>query len=118
MSIEQKTQLGSIHISLEAIATVVATAALECYGVVGLAKKNSVLDEMAKLLNQNDFSKGIFVKKEKQTFSVDLYLIVASGVKITEIVTEVQKKVRYDLEKTFQMKFSLINVFVQSIHTR
>ena len=117
MSIEQKTPLGFIHVSTEAIATVVASAALECYGVVGLAKKNSVIDEMAKLLKQPDFSKGIFVRKDKSTFSVDLYIIVAQGVKITEIVTEVQKKVRYDLEKTFQIKFSLINVFVSSIHT-
>lgn len=118
MSIEQKTPLGSIHLSTDAIAMVVASAALECYGVAGIAKKNSVLDDVAKLLKQPDFSKGIFVRKNKTTFSVDLYIIVAQGVKITEVVTEVQKKVRYDLEKTFQIKFSLINVFVASIYTQ
>jgi uncharacterized alkaline shock family protein YloU len=36
-------------------------------------------------------------------------------VKITEIVSEVQKKVIYVLEKTFQIPFKQVNVFVQDI---
>ena len=34
---------------------------------------------------------------------------------ITEVVSEVQKKVKYVLEKTLDMKFKAINVFVNDI---
>jgi uncharacterized alkaline shock family protein YloU len=38
-------------------------------------------------------------------------------VKMTEIITEVQKKVKYDLEKKFIVKFKAVNVYIQSIKT-
>jgi uncharacterized alkaline shock family protein YloU len=36
---------------------------------------------------------------------------------VTEIVGEVQKKVKYDLELKFSMKFAAVNVYVQSLKT-
>jgi uncharacterized alkaline shock family protein YloU len=36
----------------------------------------------------------------------------AYGVKITEVVSEVQKKVRYVLQKSLDLNFSAINVYV------
>jgi hypothetical protein len=45
-------------------------------------------------------------RKKKSGYEVDVYLVVAYGVKITEVVSEVQKKVQYVLEKTFQIPFN------------
>ena len=42
-----------------------------------------------------------------------MYIIVAYGVKITEVVSEVQKKVRYVLKKDLDVNFKAINVYVQ-----
>ena len=39
MALNKKTDYGIINISNKAIASVVADAALECYGVVGITKK-------------------------------------------------------------------------------
>ena len=44
-----------------------------------------------------------------------MYIIVSYGVRITEVVSEVQKKVKYVLEKTLNMKFNYINVYVQNV---
>lgn len=118
MAISKKTALGNINISLEAIGQVAATAALSSYGVIGIAEKNSLIKEVSmKPLKSKDYNKGVFVKKRKDHFLVDLYLVCAYGVKITEIVTEVQKKVKYDLEKKFTVGFPTINVFIQAIKT-
>ena len=106
MNIDKQTPYGGINISIQAIASVAGN-------VLGLASKTaSVFDN---LLIKKDYYKGVIPKKIKNGYAVDLYIVVAYGVKITEIVTEVQKKVKYVLEKTFDIKFKAINVYVQGI---
>jgi len=117
MVIEKKSKYGGINISLEAIASVAGSAALECYGVVGLASKNTLRENIADLLKEDAYHKGVFAKKDKDDYTIELYIIVAYGVKITEIVSEVQKRVKYVLEKTFDIKFKAVNVFVQGLKT-
>ncbi|HBM69833.1 MAG TPA: Asp23/Gls24 family envelope stress response protein [Firmicutes bacterium] len=115
MSINQKTPYGGIDISMEAIASVAGKAASECYGVVGLASKNSLRDNISELLRVEDYVQGVYAKKTKKGYQVDVYLYLAYGVKLNEILSEVQKKVKYVLEKTFEIKFESVNVFVQDI---
>jgi uncharacterized alkaline shock family protein YloU len=101
---------------MEAIASVAGGAASECYGVLGLASKNSLRENINELLKKEDYIKGIYASKSKKSgYEVDVYLIVAYGVKITEVVSEVQKKVKYVLEKTFQIPFNSVNVYVQDV---
>lgn len=116
MNIGKSTKYGSINISLDAIASVAANATMQCYGVVGMASKKNFIDEIDEFLKKENFSKGVVAKKTKtNTFEIDLYIIVAYGVRITEVVAEVQKKVKYDLEQKFNIKFKAINVYVQGI---
>ena len=119
MNIDQKTPYGGIDISLEAVASVAGRAASECYGVVGLAPKSkSVVDNVAALLKAEEFAKGVTTRRGKKGFEVDLYLYGAYDVKLTEVVSEVRKKVKYDLEKTFGVKFEAVNVYIQDIRER
>lgn len=115
MVIGKATPYGGINISMEAIASVAGQAASECYGVVGLASKKSLRENINELLKKDDYLKGIYCRKRKEQYEVDVYIIVAYGVKITEVVSEVQKKVQYVLERTFQVSFLRVNVFVQDI---
>lgn len=115
MNINQKNEYGSIDISMETIASVAGRAAAECYGVIGLTKKGSFSQALSELLRIEDYVQGVYARKSKKGYEVDLYLICANGVKLTEILSEVQKKVKYDLERTFEMKFAAVNVFVQDI---
>ena len=115
MDIDKKTQFGVINITSDAIAQVASNAAGQCYGVVGMAQKRSIRSEINELLKNESFSKGVFVTKRKDSFEVDIYIVVGYGLKITEIASAVQKKVKFDLERTFNMTFAAINIYVQGI---
>jgi uncharacterized alkaline shock family protein YloU len=116
MGIDKETPYGGINITLEAIASVAGSAASECYGVLGLASKNSLRENINELLKKDDFVKGVYCRGDrKKGYEVGVYIYVAYGVKITEVVSEVQKKVRYVLEKTFSIPFQKVDVFVQDI---
>lgn len=105
-----------INISLQAIASVVGSAAVECYGVVGLSAKNSLTERVDKLLGKKNFQQAVVCEKDKKgAYSIDLYIVAASETKITEVIVEVQKKVSYILEKTFQIKAVKVNVYVQGV---
>ena len=114
MSVSKRARRGRIEVSLSAITTIAANAALECYGVIGMASKKPIRDGLAELLNAENYNKGVFARQGKDGIEINMYIIVAYGVKITEVVSEVQKKVRYVLKKTLDCDFKGINVYVQS----
>jgi len=115
MPIERNTKLGNIQISEDVIATLAGGVVAECYGVVGMASKNLLKDGFAELLGKENYSRGILVRKSEDRYELDLYIVLSFGVKISEVVTEVQKKVKYELERAFDLKFDAINIYVQGI---
>jgi len=115
MSIERNTKLGSVKISKEAIATLAGGAVAECYGVVGMASQKILKDGFAELLKKDNYGKGIVVNKTDRGYELDLYIIINFGVKISEVVFEAQKRVKYELERSLDEEFGHINVFVQGI---
>ena len=64
-------------------------ATVECYGVVG--KQTFFKDCFAILFKQDTFSKGVVVKQTDKGFELDIYIIICYGVKVIEVVTEVQE---------------------------
>ncbi len=115
MSIEKNTSLGNINISEEAIASLTGGIVTECYGVVGMASRKLLRDGLAELLKKENYSKGIVVRKTAQGLELDVYILVGYDIKVSEIVIEVQKKVKYILEKTLQIELSAVNVYVQGV---
>ena len=115
MMIEKKNAKGNVSISMEAIAAIAGNAATECYGVVGMVPKTGLRASISELLRIENYKKGVFAKESKTGIEVEMYIMVAYGLKITEVVNEVQKKVKYVLEKTLDIKFKSINVFVKGI---
>ena len=113
MSISKRYRRGRVSISMNAIATIAGKAASECYGVLGMASKNSLKSDIAEILNTENYCKGVFAKQTKEGIEINMYIVVAYGVKITEVVSEVQKKVRYVLKKDLDLNFKAINVYVQ-----
>lgn len=115
MATAKNTKYGKIDVSIEAIAAVAGESATSCYGVVGIAPRSSLHSVIAEILKKESFAKGVIVSKEKNSYSINLYLVIARDVKITEVLSEVQKKVKYDLEKTFSLKIKSLNVFASDI---
>lgn len=109
MAIDKQTQFGGITISSSAIEAVALDAALDCYGVVSLTNQNN---KHAKNVNLKERVKA---KKTSQGWVVDVYIIIAYGLKLTEIIGEVQKQIKYSLEKTFDITFAAVNVFIEGV---
>ena len=111
--IEKNTNLGSVNISLDVVSTVAGGAATECYGVVGMASQKKLKDGFYELLKKENYSKGIIASDGETGLILDLYIILGYGIKINEILVEVQKKVKYVVESTLDVKVEAVNVYVQ-----
>lgn len=115
MALEKVTDLGSIHVSIEAIASLAGGVVSECYGVVGMASQKQLKDGLFELLKMENYAKGVVVREGEHGLVLDLYIVISYGVRISEVVSEVQKKVKYSLEKSLDQEFEAINVFVQGV---
>ena len=115
MSITKITQYGNINISMDAVAALAGGVVTECYGVVGMASQKILKDGIAELLKKENYTKGIVVRNTDEGLELDMYIIVSHGVKISEVVREVQQRVKYMLEKTLELDFRQVNVYVQDV---
>ena len=115
MSVNKKTNYGKINITSKAVATVVANAAFECDGVVGLASRGGLKGKIDSILSKDEYVKGVLISQTKSSVSISLYLVISYGVKVTEVLSEVQKRVRYVVSKTFELKVNKVNVYAVSL---
>ena len=113
--IEKNTNLGSVNISLDVVSTVAGGAATECYGVVGMASQKKLKDGFYELLKKENYSKGIVARDGETGLILDLYVLLGYGIKMTEILYEVQKKVKYVVESTLDVNVEAVNVYVQGV---
>ena len=115
MSIELQTKYGRIEISNDVIAMIAGGAAVDCYGIVGMASKNQIRDGISEILRRENFSKGVIVREENGEVHIDMYIIVSYGTKISEVAHNVQTKVKYTLDQTFGLSVQSINIYVQGV---
>ena len=90
-------------------------AAVDCYGIVGMASKKQLKDGISEILRKENYSKGVIVRQEDDQIHIDLYIIVSYGTKISEVAHNVQSKVKYVLEQTLGVRADSVNIFVQSV---
>jgi uncharacterized alkaline shock family protein YloU len=115
MSIELKTQYGNIDISNDVITTIAGGAAVECYGIVGMASKKQLKDGIAEILKRENFTKGVVVRQENDEIHIDMFIIVSYGTKISEIAHNVQTQVKYTLNQTLGLAVETVNIYVQGV---
>jgi uncharacterized alkaline shock family protein YloU len=110
-----QTEKGEINVSTEVIEKIAGITALESYGLVGMASQ-SIKDGIAELLRKENFNKGINVTKEEDgTITLDMYVIMLYGVKISEVAGNVQQQVKHSLENMLGISVDKINIYVQGI---
>lgn len=115
MPINTKNSFGEIKISDDAIASLAGSTVCECYGIVGVVSKNIVKDSYNNLLKKENYSKGVIVSRRKDNLSIDIYAVISLGVKISEVVLEAQKRVKYTVEKSLNMDVKEVNIHVEGI---
>jgi uncharacterized alkaline shock family protein YloU len=110
----EERKAGRIEISPQAIATLAGEAVLRCYGVVGMANKN-LIDGIADLLAPDRWGRGVDVHVRDGKVSVDLYVIVQYGTRISEVAHGVMHGVQYALEQALGVPVAEVNVHVQGL---
>ena len=110
---DESTPIGSIHVSQKAIARIAYHAALQSYGVVGLAAKN-IADGIAQV-PVHDPTHGVEVNYDGQAINIDLYIVIEYGTRIKSVAHSISNTVRFNVEKTLGMPVNEINVHVNGL---
>ena len=109
----ENNPIGRITVSPRAIATIAYHAALESYGVVGLAHKNLVNGLTQALVK--DPSHGVEVRYDGTNINIDIYIIVEYGTRIMSVANSVANTIRYHVEKSLEMPVNRVSVHVRGL---
>lgn len=115
MSIELKNEFGQIDISNDVVAQIAGGAAIECYGIVGMASKHQIRDGLTDILRKENFAKGVLVRQHSEDLHIDMYIVISYGTKVSEVAYQVQSKVKYTLNKTLGLAVKSVNIYVQGV---
>lgn len=117
MSIQITSEFGSIIIDDQVIASIAGLAAMECYGIVGMASKNAT-EGFFELLRRDQLTKGIKVNSEEDKITIDLHIVLQFGVKISVVAENIISKVKYNVESLTGLEVNKVNIFVQGVRVQ
>jgi uncharacterized alkaline shock family protein YloU len=109
------TDNGNILIENEVVAQYAGLAAVECFGIVGMATV-SMKDGLVKMLRGDSVSKGVSVDiDDNSNISIDVHIIVAYGVSISTVADNLMSTVIYKVEEFTGMRVKSVNIFVEGV---
>ena len=115
---DKQSVCGGLSVANGVISDMAGYAALETYGVVGMAAP-TLTDGIAKLLPRARLRRGVTVKVlEDSTVKIDLYIVVEYGVSLSEVSRMLAENVRFTLENSAQIPVADVQVHVQGIKVR
>ena len=108
------TDLGKIVIDTDVIAKYAGSAAVECFGVVGMASIN-VKDGFWKLVKKDKINHGVDVTITDNKLLIEMHIIAAYGVSIKAVTQNLISNVRYKVEEFTGMSVSDVIVKVEGV---
>ena len=105
---------GNLHVANDVLADIVGNAAMECYGVVGMAE----IDEqagVARLLPSHRLRKGIDVAAVDHRVVVDLHVIVEQGVNMSSVVGNLTSSVKFLLKQIAELDDVDVRVHIEGL---
>lgn len=108
------THMGNISIDQDVIAQFAGNAAMECFGVVGMASM-SVRDGLVKLLKKDSMTRGIRVIPNNNKLTINFHIIVSYGVSILAVADNLIDSVKYKVEEFAGIEVEKINIFVEGV---
>ena len=115
MPIELVSEKGNVHVTDQVVAVLAGSAALECYGLVGMSSRKQFKDGISELLGRENLTRGVEIHNESGVLQIDLYIIVSYGTKISEVAHNVQNRVKYVLNEVVGLKVEFVNIIVQGV---
>lgn len=112
-----RTIPGALKVSNDVIADLAGYAALECYGVVGMAVTDQQ-EGVVHLLPNYRLRKGIDVSAEHGVVAVDLHVIVENGVNIASVSANLVSAVKFILNQIAELSNVEVRVHIEGMRTR
>ena len=111
---QMNTEMGKIIVDEDVLAKYAGSAAVECFGVVGMASV-SVRDGIVKLLKKDNLRHGVNVTVEEGKLYIELHIIVAYEVSILAVAENLVDNVKYKVEEYTGMEVGRITVCVEGV---
>ena len=113
--VRHENEKGSVNVSTNVYTDIVGTAAINCFGVKGMAAR-SLTDGVYHLLRRESMSKGVLIDfHSDKSITVNLHIIVDNGVNLNAVGEAIISEVRYVVQKTTKTKVRAVNVFIDSM---
>lgn len=111
---KNEENVGVVKISDEVVSVIAGIAAEEIPGVVGF--QGGVTNNITQIFKgKKSAAKAVKVTLEEDRASIELYLSVEYGVKIMDVVSQVQDNVKKTVEAMTGLVVDSVNVCVQNI---
>jgi uncharacterized alkaline shock family protein YloU len=107
---------GTLRVSNGCIADIAGYAAMECYGVVGMAEVDA-RSGVPSLLPDRKLRRGVDVSTDEQGVHIDLHVIVERGMKLNSVAENLVSSVKYLLNEVAQIDVADVNVHVEGMRT-
>ena len=104
--------LGVVRVARQVLVTIVVNAVVQIPGVVRIAQNN---DQRSRMLGRELPKQGVVLTIKDNMVSMDLYVVVASGIDIVETGTAIQKEVASAIEEMVGMQVREVNVYIQDV---
>jgi uncharacterized alkaline shock family protein YloU len=114
-SLRSARERGRIEVFPAVVGAIAGHAAIECYGIMGMAARG-LRDGVATLLRRENLHRGVEVREIAGQLAIDVYVVVQYGVRITEVAQNLKSAVRFEVERSTGVPVAEINVFVQGVH--
>ena len=105
-------------VNIEQIIEITKKTALDSYGVVALTDEKAVESQSPKTKKGQAEESVIVKRKSDGTFALDVYLVLAQGIKITESLNECRKAIKFQLDKVFPKMCREINIYALDISAK
>ena len=114
MDCKFNTELGTVTVNDEIIVRVAGYAALDCYGIVGMASKRST-DGIVQMMGRENLGRGVKVRATGEKVDIDLFIIVEYGISISACAAAIIETVKYKVEHLTGVPVRHVNVCVEDI---
>ncbi len=105
---------GTLRVSNDVIADLAGYAAMECYGVTGMAAIDDQ-NGVARLLPAYKLRKGIDVSAEDGHVVVSLHVIVEQGVNMASVVNNLASSVKFLLKQIAELDDVEVTVHIEGM---
>lgn len=107
---------GTLKVSNDVIADLAGYAALECYGVVGMAEIDGQTG-VVRLLPSYRLRKGIDVAAADGRVKLDLHVVVEQGVNMASVVNNLTSSVRFIVKQIAELDNVDVKIHIEGLRT-